>query len=536
MPMAAQATSDATTVPLTKSPNIISDTPNGETVKQFNVDDYNSEHLVRPNEKENPESSASPICCYNSIAKLKNNRNNSVHERLSSQWDAYGVQNNRKSKRNGVVAAVDRLECCRICSPSVCCCCIECQSSSNLAAAAAAATVASSDAAPNSVPHSHPPKSKTGKSIVLSNNNNSSLFKNKNCQNGSQRLNGVTPTPTTPPPLPPPPPTSISSSRHRVCDSGNCDRSIGPNLQCRENREKSEENLKKLICCSTNVRVADKQTAKLFTIGVPVLVKRASICKTFCDTKPSIEACCDCRKVIAHEPAAIGYTQLKHCASSAVSSPQRTSFFKCRYVDTASRLLTSSEPSVHSEKFSAPAKSVNINANDFDGSIVQTQHQLKQPHIDSDNQNNRIIQNGDDIAARRLNLAHRSSATKKQIDLLRSHFKDVEITSSETATTPTPINVHDQFNTSSQAQRLSPASATTTFNWRSDQQIPVKNDRGATSSRNTDHKYERPLTENNVSNRLTPKSIVVNGSFHHRVLTVHYSVCTLSSFQRIIHH
>lgn len=487
----AQATADATTVPLTKSSNIISDTPNGETAKQFNVGDYDSEHLVRHTEN-NRESSASPICCYNSIAKLKNNRNNSVHERVSSQWDAYGVQN-RKSK-NGV-AAVDRCECRRICLPCVCCCCCECQSSKSVATE----TVAS---------HLVPSKLKTDKSIVPSNgtnsnNNNNSFYKNKNCENGGQQVNGV------PSSQSPPPPTSLSFDRLYVCDRGNCDSSIGAN---RRHPENSEQNLQKLICCSTHVRIADKQTTKLFTIGPPSSpVQRTTLCHKLCDTKSSFEACCDCRKVFAREPTAIEYNQLQNSASSTiVSTSQRTSFFKCRYVDTtASRRLTSPESNVHSGKNSAPVKSVNINANDFDESILQTQHrqqQQHQQHIDSDNQNNRIIQNGDTIATRRLNLAPRSSATKQQIDLLRSHFKDVAITSSEKATptlTSSPINVRVNLPSSSpppQTQISLPAIVTTKYNWKSDQTIPVKNDRDGSSPRNTDHKYERPLTENNVSN------------------------------------
>lgn len=464
----AQATADATTVPLTKSPNIISDTPNGETVKQFNVDDYDSEHLVRHTE-DNRESSTSPICCYNSIAKLKSIRNHSVHDPLPSQWGAYTIQH--RQTKNGV-GAVDHCECRRIRPRCVCCCCVECQSSDS------AASVASTDAAPNSAPHSAPTKPITAKSIVLNNNNNS-LYKNKNCDSDIQQLNGVS--------------SPSFDSRVYACDSGNCDCSIGGSQRCRGS---SDQNLKKLICCSTHVRGADKQTAKLLTIGASPPVQRTPLCKKLCDTDSSSTD--QSTVVFPHrKPADDGFSttktdQPRFCTyiSCRCCRRIRTNFFNA---DTASRRLTSSEAIVHSEYFSAPVKSVNINANDSKESIFY-----------SDNQNNRIIQNGDAIATRRLILAHRSSTTKQQIDLLRSHFKDVAITSSET---PTQSNVHQaalyEVN-SAQTQPLSPASAPTKYYIKSDQNISVRNDRGASSPRNTDHKYERPLTENNVSNRTVP--------------------------------
>lgn len=461
----AQATADATTVSLTKSPNIISDTPNGETVKQFHVDDYESEHLVRHTEDNNRESSTSPICCYNSIAKLKTIRNNSVHDPLPSQSGAYTIQH--RETKNGV-GAVDHCERRRVCPSCVCCCCVDCQSSGS------AATVASTEAAPNPSPRSLPTKSNTGNSIALNNNNNS-LYKNKNCDNDILQLNGV--------PSPP------SFDRIFACDSGNCDCSIGGRQCC---RERSDQNLKKLICCSTHVRGADKQTAKLFTIGSSSPVQWTSHCKKLCDTDSSST---DQSTVVLSQrkPTDYGFFTTK------TDQPRFCTYISCRCchrirtncfnVDTASRRLTSSEANVHSENFSLPVKSVNNNANNFDESIVY-----------SDNHNNnRIIRNGNAIATRRLILAQRSSTTKQQIDLLRSHFKDVAITSSDT---PTQTNVHQaalyEVN-SPKIQALSPASATTKYYSKSDQNIPVKNDRGTSSPRNTDHKYERPLTENNVS-------------------------------------
>lgn len=432
-----QAIADARTVPLMKSPNIISDTPSGETVKQFNVDDHSFGHSIRHN-RDNHESSTSLICCYNSFSKSKNNQNNCVQERLS-QWDAFSVQN-QKSK-NGIASTVDRSDSRRICSPCVCCCYIKCQSSR------AAAIVASAKAAPAPVPHTFPLISTTSNPIILSNNN--SLYKNNNFENDIQLSDGAPSLSS---------PSSLPSSDRSVCDSRNCDSSIPAGQRCRKN---GEPNLKKAICCSSKLR-GTEQTAKLLTVGVPTPDQRTPLCD-----KLSFDACCDSHRTSAHEQVPVECNQTQSRAS-APSTPQRTFFLKCRYIDAASRRLTSSKSNVHSEKFSAPVKSVNIlandsandSANDFaNESIVKAQRH--QQNIDSD--------------TRGLKLAHRSSATKQQIDLLRSHFEDVAITSLDQAS-PRHVSNFPQLVLS-----------------------PSRSDRGAPSPRNTDHKYERPLTENNVS-------------------------------------